>query len=732
MKNAEVGAMERFEYDDKIARAFFWATVVWGIVGMLVGVIIALQLIDWHLNFGTSWLTYGRLRPLHTNAVIFAFAGNALFLGVYHSSQRLLKTRMFSDSLSWAHFWGWQLIIVLAAVTLPLGISQGREYGELEWPIDILIAVVWVIFAVNFIMTLKIRREKHMYVALWFYLASVIAIAMLHIVESIHLPFGLLKSYTVYAGAQDALVQWWYGHNAVGFFLTTPFLGMMYYYLPKAADRPVFSYRLSVVHFWSLVFIYIWTGPHHLLYSALPEWLQTLGMIFSIMLWAPSWGGMLNGLYTLRGAWHRVREEPVLKFFLLAVTAYGMSTFEGPLLSIKSVNKLSHFTDWTIAHVHVGALGWVGFMTFGMLYYLVPKLWGRELYSKRLANIHFWIASIGIVIYAVALWTGGVTQGLMWFATRADGTLMYPDFMETVLAIKPAYIARAIGGSLYLVGAILMLYNILKSVAGVKDLKDPVVQAPRLMPASPQQEVQGMVGDGPSTNAFYHKIHYALEGWPLVFGGIAAACLIVGGMVELVPMMIATAQAPVGKTVEPYTPLELEGRALYVREGCYNCHSQQVRPIVEEVRRYGPISRAYEYMYDKPFQWGSKRTGPDLHRIGGKYPDLWHFRHFQDPRTISPSSLMPTYEWFLTNKLDTSDTKARVRTLKKLGVPYTTDDVDNAEANLKKQASEVAARLKDQGGVQGAEDREIVAIIAYLQRLGKDAQADASATGGGK
>lgn len=514
MRSDEVGALERFEYDDKISRAFVWATIIWGLVGILVGVLIATQFIDWRLNFNLPWLTFGRLRPLHTNAVIFAFAGNSFFLAVYYSTQRLLKARMFSDSLSWAHFWGWQLIIVSAAVTLIFGITAGKEYAELEWPIDILITIVWVIFAVNFIGTLVVRREKHMYVALWFYLASILAVAVLHIVNSLAIPYSFTGAYTIFSGAQDALVQWWYGHNAVGFFLTTPFLGMMYYFLPKAAGRPIFSYRLSIIHFWSLVFIYIWTGPHHLLYSALPEWLQTLGMVFSIMLLAPSWGGMLNGLYTLRGAWHKVRQEPVLKFFLWGITAYGMATFEGPLLSIKSVNRLSHFTDWTVAHVHVGALGWVGFMTFGVIYYLVPKLWGRELYSKRLANMHFWIASIGIVLYAVSMWTAGITQALMWFATRADGTLLYPDFMETVVSIRVAYIVRAVGGLLYLGGFVLMIYNVLRSTAGAKDLKDPVVEAPRLIPATAEGELKELFSNEnlKAKDPLLNKLHHALEG----------------------------------------------------------------------------------------------------------------------------------------------------------------------------------------------------------------------------
>ncbi len=711
---------EKFRYDDRIARAFVWATMIWGFVGMLVGLLIATQMIDWRLNFDLPWLTFGRLRPLHTNAVIFAFAANGFFAAFYYSTQRLLKTRMFSDLMSWIHFWGWQGIIVSAALTIPFGFTQAKEYAELEWPIDIAIAVVWVVFAVNFIQTLRIRRERHLYVALWFYLASVIAIAMLHIVNNISMPISFLKSYSVYSGVSDALVQWWYGHNAVGFLLTTPFLGLMYYFLPKAAEKPVFSYRLSVIHFWSLIFIYIWAGPHHLYYSALPDWVQSLGMIFSVMLWAPSWGGMLNGLYTLRGAWHKVREEPVLKFFVVAVTCYGMSTFEGPLLSIKSVNKLSHFTDWTIAHVHVGALGWVGFMIFGMIYFLIPKLWNRPLYSKSLANAHFWIALTGIVIYALSLWVAGITQGLMWFATTKDGVLAYPDFMETVTAIKPAYLLRGLGGLLYLGGLVMMFYNMLRSIAGVKNLEDTEASAPALAPFSLEHEISDLTS-GQSPQGFFRKIHTAIEGWPLVFAGLSAVAVSVGGLIQIVPMILTQVDAPLGKVVQPYTALELVGRDIYLREGCYNCHSQHVRPIREEVMRYGPVSRAHEYVYDHPFQWGSKRTGPDLHREGGKYPDLWHFRHFQDPRTTSPNSLMPKYDWLLRWKIEDADIAAKMKALRKLGVPYSDQEIENASQNLKSQAKEISERLLNQGQIQGVEDREVVAIIAYLQRLGRDA-----------
>jgi len=720
-------ALETVKFDDWIARAFLWATMIWGLVGMLVGLLIATQLIDWRLNFDLPWLTFGRLRPLHTNAVIFAFAANSFFAACYYSTQRLLKTRMYSDLMSRIHFWGWQLIIVAAAISFPIGWTQGREYAELIWPIDMAVTIIWVIFTVNFLLTLWIRREKHIYVAIWFYIASILAIAMLHVVNNIQLPVSWTLSYSVYAGAQDALVQWWYGHNAVGFLLTTPFLGMMYYFLPKAADRPIFSYRLSIIHFWALVFIYIWAGPHHLYYSALPEWLQSLGMVFSIMLWAPSWGGMLNGLYTLRGAWHKVREEPILKFFVAAVTAYGMSTFEGPLLSIKAVNKISHFTDWTIAHVHVGALGWVGFMTFGMIYYLIPKLWKRPIYSRSLANAHFWIGLIGILLYAVPLWIAGVTQALMWLAMDDQGALVYPDFMETVKSIMTMYYLRAIGGSLFIIGVLIMLYNFLRSIAGVKcsELVDTEIKAAHFSTVKPEDQISELFDkEGKPKASFWKQVHRLIEGWPLVFSAIALMALMVGGLVQIVPMILVQASAPKDIIVRPYTGLELLGRDIYIREGCYNCHSQQVRPILEEAKRYGPASKAYEYMYDHPFQWGSKRTGPDLHRVGGKYPDLWHYRHLEDPRSVSANSLMPPYPWLLTANLDISNLETRLKVLKKLGVPYRDQDIEFAKEDLEKQALEFSGRLNKDGGVKNSEKKEIVALIVYLQRLGKDAQSD--------
>jgi len=456
--------VDTFSYDDVIVRKFLWATFIWGLVGMLVGLWIALELANPAFNLGLEWLSFGRLRPLHTNAVIFAFAGNAIFTGAYYSSQRLLKTRMFSDGLSNFHFWGWQAIIVAAALTLPLGFTQAKEYAELEWPIDIAIAVVWVAFAINFFGTIAKRRERHIYVAIWFYIASIITVAVLHIFNNLSVPAGPLKSYSIYAGVQDAFMQWWYGHNAVAFFLTTPFLGLMYYFMPKAADRPVFSYKLSILHFWTIVFLYIWAGPHHLHYTALPDWASTLGMVFSVILWMPSWGGMINGLMTLSGAWDKLRTDPIIRMMVVSIGFYGMSTFEGPMMSIKAVNSLSHYTDWTIGHVHSGALGWNGMITFGVLYYLVPRLWNREgLYSLKLVSWHFWLATIGIVLYASSMWVTGIMEGLMWREVDANGFLVNA-FADTVAAKFPMYVVRALGGGLFLAGAVIMCWNLWMTV----------------------------------------------------------------------------------------------------------------------------------------------------------------------------------------------------------------------------------------------------------------------------
>lgn len=718
--------VERFVYDDAIARMFLLATVLWGLVGTLVGLVVALQLVSPSFNLQTPWLSFGRLRPLHTNAVIFAFAGNAIFTGVYYSAQRLLKARMWSDLLSRLHFWGWQTIIVAAAITLPLGINQSKEYAELEWPIDIAVALVWVIFAVNFFGTVARRRERHLYVALWFYIATLVAIAALHIFNNLVVVAGPVKSYPIYAGVQDAFMQWWYGHNAVAFFLTTPFLGMMYYFLPKAAERPVFSYRLSILHFWTLVFIYIWAGPHHLHYTALPAWASTLGMLFSVMLWMPSWGGMVNGLLTLRGAWHKVTEDPVLKFFVVAVTFYGMSTFEGPMLSIKSVNALSHYTDWTIAHVHAGALGWVGFMVFGMVYWLLPRLFQAELWSRRLAEAHFWIGTVGILFYIVAIYAAGLTQGLMWRAFDETGRLAYPDFVETTVRLMPMYWVRVIGGAFYITGVVLCLVNVVMTRrARQAPYADVVHEAVPLAGGYPA----GAPVVGGFRRAAWHR---RWEGLPVTFSAWVGVAVVSASLFEIVPIFLIRANVPTIASVRPYTPLELSGRDIYISEGCNNCHSQMIRPIRAETVRYGEYSKPGEFVYDHPFLWGSRRIGPDLQRQGGKYPHLWHLRHLEDPRSTTPQSIMPAYPWLLRERLDYAAVERGVAAQVTLGVPYAADEVRAARESARVQARAIAAEIVKQGGPPGLEETKVVALIAYLQRLGTDIKKAPAAAAGGR
>lgn len=699
--------VEKFYYDNKTVKMFAYATILWGVVGMLVGLLAAVQIYLPAANFGLPITTFGRVRPLHTNAVIFAFVGNGIFMGVYYSLQRLCKARMFSDGLSKIHFWGWQLIIVSAAVTLLAGYTTGKEYAELEWPIDIAITLVWVIFGINMFGTILKRRESHLYVAIWFYIATWVTVAMLHIVNSFEIPFSPLKSYSWYAGVQDALVQWWYGHNAVAFFLTTPYLGIMYYFLPKAANRPVYSYRLSIIHFWALIFIYIWAGPHHLLYTALPDWAQSLGTVFSIMLIAPSWGGMLNGLFTLRGAWDKVREDPILKFMVVAVTCYGMATFEGPMLSLKNVNAISHFTDWTIAHVHVGALGWNGFLTFGVLYWLIPRIFNTPLYSKKLATTHFWIGTIGIVLYAIPMYWAGFTQAMMWKQFTDDGTLKF-QFLETVTHIIPLYALRSVGGLLYLVGVFIMVYNIVKTVKAGSLVADEEAEAPAL----PKE----IVTHG---KEYWHRWIEARPVQMLVFSLVAVA---IGGILEIIPTFLVKSNIPTIASVKPYTPLELQGRDIYVREGCYLCHSQMVRPFRDEVARYGEYSKAGEFVYDHPFQWGSKRTGPDLARIGGKYPDSWHYNHMLEPQSMSPGSIMPSYSWLLDNPIDTAITPAKIRAMQTLGVPYPAGYDKVANADLMSQANLIRINLK-LDKINTSANKEIIALIAYLQRVGTDIKA---------
>ncbi len=716
---------EQFYYDNKIVKMFLWATILWGIVGMLVGLLVALLFIfPGYLEFAgadnaISWLSFGRLRPLHTNAVIFAFVGNGIFLGIYYSTQRLLKARMFSDVLSKIHFWGWQAIIVAAAITLPLGLNSSKEYAELEWPIDIAVVLIWVVFGINLIGTILKRRQRHIYVAIWFYIATLVTVAVLYIFNNLEMPVTGFKSYSVYAGVQDALMQWWYGHNAVAFFLTTPVLGLMYYFVPKVANRPVYSYRLSIIHFWTLIFLYIWAGPHHLLYTALPEWAQNLGTVFSIMLIFPSWGGMINGLLTLRGAWDKVRENPVLKFFVVAITGYGMATFEGPMLAFKNVNAIAHYTDWIIGHVHIAALAWNGFMIAGIVYWLAEKLWKTPLYSKKLANTHFWLGTLGILFYAIPLYVAGFTQAAMWKQFNPDGTLVYGNFLETVTQVLPMYAMRAIGGTLYLTGFILLAINVIKTAKAGSTVEDELAEAVPLKIISGKR----IVGEG---------WHTWLERRTVLFTILTTVVILIGGLVEIVPLLLVKSNIPTIESVKPYTPLELEGRDIYIREGCNNCHSQMIRPFRSEVERYGEYSKAGEFVYDFPFLWGSRRTGPDVHRIGGKYNDNWHFNHMLDPRSTSPGSIMPRYSWIIKNDLNASDIEKKMKALVKLGVPYSEEDINGAKQHLLTQAKGIEGNLRQDPefvknyGNSNIQNKEIVALIAYLQRLGTDIKVNKS------
>lgn len=752
--------LQTFYYDNKVVKYFLYATIFWGITAFLLGVTVATLLFFPSLPeylfgtddgevafslFGSSidglinsqgGMGYGRWRMLHTSAAIFAFVGNSIFAGAYYSLQRLLKART-NDLLSWINFWGWQLMIVLVVVSFLFGFNSSKEYAEHEWPLDILIAVIWIVFGINMFLTIAKRRVRHLYVAIWFYIATWIGITMLHVFNNLAIPVDwnvfAPKSYSVYAGVQDALVQWWYGHNAVAFFLTTPVLGLMYYYLPKAANRPVFSYKLSIIHFWSLIFVYIWAGPHHLLYTALPGWAQALGTGFSVMLIAPSWGGMLNGLLTLRGAWDKVREDPVLKFFVVAVTCYGMATFEGPMLATKTLNRIGHFTDWVIAHVHVGALGWNGFMAFGIIYWIIPRIFQTKLHSRSMANAHFWLGTLGIVFYAIPMYIAGWTQGLMWKQFNPSGTMAYSNFLLTVTEIIPYYVMRAIGGTLYLTGGILMALNVWKTVARGNEVQNEEAQAPALTRTS-------------NARAKDEQVHPWIERRPVILSLLALFALAIGGIVQIVPTLVVKSNIPSISSVKPYTPLELEGRDLYIREGCNACHSQMIRPFRDEVKRYGEYSKAGEFVYDHPFLWGSKRTGPDLHRAGGKRTDSWHYKHMWNPRQTSEGSIMPRYPWLIANSLDRSRTMSKLTAMTTLGVPYSEAELTEEaifasmdaqalaiEQRIFDEANDIQQIFENQANEQGENfvalrDREITALIAYLQRLGTDISAGETET----
>lgn len=735
---APMQKMDTFVFDDKIARLFAAATVCWGIAAFALGVFISALMTIPSISDAPPWLAFGRLRPLHVNATIYAFLGNAIFAAVYFSTQRLCKTRMWSNTLGYLHFWGWQAIIAASIYTLPLGMTQGRLYAELEWPIDVAIAVVWFLFfAVNFAGTVACRREPRIYISLWFYIATIITVGLMHAMNNVVLPIEYFLSIPWVAGTQDAFIDWNYGYNAFVFLMTMPFAGLMYYFLPKAADHAIYSYKLSVAHFWSLLILFVCSGPLHVHYTSLPDWVSTLGMLFGLLLWMPSWGALVNGLLTLRSSSRAAgsvpasgSKDPVLKFFFAALLFYGFGVLDSAMMSIKSVNALTSYTDWTVAHIHIMAMGWCGLLTFGMLYWMLPRLFETKLHSEPLMHWHFWSGVCGILLFVLPSLIAGVLQSQMLRATDENGLLIYPDFIETTLQIVPLWKIRIAGGILYVIGMFMLGFNLAMTWKSQPRVVSKKVFAAPIAGAGMEEDIK--IGPSLLSNAPVLELGKKLDVWshlawhrhwerlPMRFAVLTLLLLTAATVFKLVPMLALASNVPQIAAVRPYTPLELAGRHLYISEGCVSCHTQQVRAILTDTKRYGDYSQAGEFAYDYPSQWGDRRIGPDLARVGGKWGSYWHWSHLGNPSGETEGSIMPSFEHLLTSKLKFEAIEPLMKAAQRLGAGYTEDELENFATNAQRQAEVLNAEMVSQGGPPVVFDRQAIALIAYLQRLGTD------------
>ncbi len=727
---ATPGDAENFSYDDEVVRMFVTATIVWGLVTTIAGLIAATLLVLPWLSDDVPWFAFGRLRPLYSDAAIFAFVGNGMFAAVYYSTQRLCKSRMWSDALSRVHFWGWQAILVAGAITLPFGYTQGRGLAETEWPIDVMVTLIWLfVFGGNFLMTLLRRREQRMYVSLWFYIATIVTFSLIHVFNNFVVPTGWFTSVCIAAGVQDAFVQCWYRHSVESFFLTMPFLGLMYYFLPKAAAQPVFSYRLCIIQFWSLVFLSVLAVSQHAHYTALPEWASTMGMLFGLMMWMPSWAGVFNGMMTWRCAGQKVASEPVLKFFAAGLIFYGFNAFVAALLSIKSINALTQYTDTDVANFNSGVLGWNGLMLLGMIYWLLPKLYQTRIWSPILVHLHFWTGLLGVLLYLIPTYAAGFMESVMWHAIDETGNLTYPDFLDAVRDVQPFRWLQLVGIVIYFIGMLMLAINAVMTWMKRPERYETTVHNPLKISSHVEDDspTVSMLSQAPvlefgkKVDTFWQlNWHREWERLPVKFTCLVAVVVSIASMFEIVPMFLIGNNSPAIATVIPYSPLELAGRRIFISEGCCNCHTQMVRPIVSETKRYGEYSKPGEFVFDRPAQWGDRRIGRDLAREGGKQTNFWHWNHFDDPRTVSPGSVMPSFRHFLDRDLDFSSIAAQVHTESLLGAAYSDEELNNTEAVARRQAEVVAADMVQQGGPAAMQDKQAMALIAYLQRLGTD------------